>query len=107
MSMILHFKDGKTGSYLKETLSALFHLVRNFVKDFPGENDLPLGNFSREDFEAVLDAYREYYLIDSSIQLTENQSVLAEFIMAQSIENFVLLGDAEHPSEGLLSEATS
>lgn len=70
--MVLHFKEGKTGSYAKSTLSALFHLIRHFIEDFPDTIDLPLEEACAEDFERVLDAYQNYYRNELLVRLTEN-----------------------------------
>lgn len=72
--MIVEFKDGKTTSYSKDALCALFHLVRHFVEIFPNESHFPLKEVcdSLEDFETVINQYQNYYLADSLIKLTEN-----------------------------------
>lgn len=43
-------------------------------------------DYSCEDFERVLDAYQNHYRTEVFVRFTENQILLADFLMAPKIE---------------------
>lgn len=94
----LYFKDSQIGTYSREDLSAIFHLLRNLLQDLPTETEIPLVDYLQSDFEQVLKQYRNALINQQPLQLTAIQQTLAHFLLSPdktSIKDLILENDVE------------
>lgn len=78
----LRFKEDRIGAYSREILSAVFHLFRNLLLDFPNETEIPLVEYLQSDFEQLLNQYHMALIHQQSLHLTDRQQTLAQFLLA-------------------------